>query len=199
MQKPSAVIAAVLALCATPALAACVTFDDFVRGVQITQADGSIWTARRGAHEVMRLDQTNATGVYAVYVIGTYGVFPTETSRNTIGGTTEYTYAKSAPQPTLAMDWTSDYRVNSIPAFDKSRQDWHPGKAHVTTGDLRDVTIGGCPYRVMAVDMALTAQDSSFVLHYAYFPDLRFGTQTRITYANGKKVEAGVTAMAVLK
>jgi hypothetical protein len=192
-------LAAVCAALASPALADCVSFDDFAKGVTVKQADGSVWTARRGAHEVIRLDQTNAKGVYAKYVEGAYGVYPAETTRNGIGTTAEYRYARTQPEPALGMDWTSNVRANDIPAHDLSRQDWQRGKARVTAGDLRQVTIGGCDYQVMAVDMAMDVRGRTTVLHYAYFPDLRFGTQTRITYQDGGREEAGIVAMMPLK
>jgi hypothetical protein len=69
----------------------------------------------------------------------------------------------------------------------------------VATADLREVTISGCPYRVMGVDVAMSANDRVTVVHYAYFPDLRFATQTRITYDGGDRVEAGIVALAAIK
>jgi hypothetical protein len=192
-------IAAILAALASPVWADCVTFDSITKGITVTQADGSVWTVRRGARDSIRIDQTNATGVYAKYVEGPYGVYPTESTRNGIGSTAEYTFAKAPPQPDIGMDWTSNYKVNDIPHYDKSRQDWRKGKARVTAADLRDVTISGCPYRVMGVDVAMTANDRVTVVHYAYFPDLRFGSQTRITYDGGDKVEAGIVAMEPMK
>jgi hypothetical protein len=190
---------AVCASLAAPLWAECVNFDTFTKGVSVKQADGSLWAVRRGAHEVMRMDQTNATGVYAKYVIATFGVYPSESSRNGIGTTAEFTYAKTPQEPNIGMDWTSNYKVNDIPHYDKSRQDWHRGKARVTATFLREVTISGCSYRVMGVDVAKTANERTTVVHYAYFPDLRFGTQTRITYDGGGKVEAGIVAMAAVK
>ena len=69
----------------------------------------------------------------------------------------------------------------------------------MATAGLREVTISGCPYRVMGVDVAIMSDDRVTVFHYAYFPDLRFGTQTRITYDGGDKVEAGIVAMEPMK
>ena len=184
---------------ARPVWADCVTFDSVAKGFTVKQADGSIWTVRRGARNGIRMDQTNAEGVYAKYVEGPYGIYPTESTRNGIGGTAEYVYAKAPPEPSLTMDWTSNYKVNDIPYYDTSRQDWRKGKAHVTAADLREVTISGCPYRVMGVDVAKTANGRTTVVHCAYFPDLRFGTQTRITYDGGTVEEAGIVAMAALK
>ena len=184
---------------ASPVWAECVTFKSITKGITVTHADGSIWTVRRGARNNIRMDQTNATGVYAKYVEGPYGVYPTESTRNSIGSTAEYTYAKAPPEPSITMDWTSNFKVNHIPARDKSREDWRKGKARVTAADLREVTISGCPYRVMGVDVALASDDRVTVFHYAYFPDLRFGTQTRITYDGGDKVEAGIVAMVPMK
>ncbi len=184
---------------ASPVWADCVSFDSFTKGVTVKQADGSIWTARRGAHDVIRIDQTNAEGVYAKYVVARYGVYPAESTRNGIGGTAEYTFAKAPPEPSLTMVWTSNYKVNDIPHFDKSRQDWRSGKVKATASDLREVTISGCPFRVMGVDLAMTANDRTTVLHYAYFPDLRFGTQTRVKFDGSDKVEAGIVAMTAVK
>ena len=192
-------LAALCAVLASPLWADCVDFDTVTKGVTVTQADGSIWTVRRGAHDTIRMDQTNAAGVYAKYAEGPYGVYPTETTRNGIGGTAEYTYAKAPPEPGIGMDWTSTYKVKDIPHYDTTRQDWRRGKARLTSADLREVKISGCSYRVMGVDVAMSANDRVTVVHYAYFPDLRFGTQTRITYDDGDKVEAGIVALAAIK
>jgi hypothetical protein len=51
----------------------------------------------------------------------------------------------------------------------------------------------------MGVDVAMSANDRVTVVHYAYFPDLRFATQTRITYDGGDRVEAGIVALAAIK
>lgn len=192
-------LAALFAALASPVWADCVTFDSVAKGITVSQADGSVWTVRRGARDGIRMDQTNATGVYAKYVVGPYGVYPTESTRNRIGGTTEYAFAKAPPEPVIGMEWSSNYKVNDIPHYDGSRQDWQRGRARVTASDLREVTISGCPYRVMGVDVALAADDRVTVVHYAYFPDLRFGTQTRITYDGGTREEAGIVGMVPLK
>ena len=120
-------------------------------------------------------------------------------TRNGIGTTTENTYAKALPEPNVGMDWTSNFKTNSIPYYDKSRQDWRRGKVRVTAADLREVEISGCAYRVMGVDVAETMGERTTVVHFLYFPDLRFGTQTRITYQDGTKVEAGVSGISALK
>lgn len=192
-------VAALCALLASPVWADCVTFDSVTKGVTVTHADGSVWTVRRGARNAIRMDQTNATGVYAKYIEGPYGVYPTESTRNGIGGTAEYTYAKAPPEPGIGMGWTSNIKVNDIPHYDTARQDWRRGKARVTASDLREVTLSGCSYQVMGVDVAMTVEDRVTVFHYAYFPDLRFGTQTRVIYDGGTKVEAGIVAMVPLK
>lgn len=41
--------------------------------------------------------------------------------------------------------------------------------------------------------------DRTTILHYAYFPELRFGTQTRIVFQDGSSKEVGVVAMSALK
>jgi hypothetical protein len=184
---------------ASPVWAECVTIKSITKGISVNHADGSIWTVRRGARNNIRMDQTNATGVYAKYVEGPYGVYPTETTRNSIGSTAEYSYAKAPPEPSITMDWTSNYKVNHIPARDKSREDWRKGKARVTAADLREVTISGCQYRVMGVDVALASDDRVTVFHYAYFPDRWLGTQHRITYDGGDKVEGVIVAMEPMK
>jgi hypothetical protein len=192
-------LAALCAVFASPVWADCVSFNTFTKGVTVTQADGSIWTVRRGAHEVIRMDQTNATGVYAKYEVGTYGIYETEGTRNGIGTTTENTYAKTPQEPNIGMEWVSNFKTNSIPYYDKSRQDWRRGKVRVTASDLREVKISGCAHRVMGVDVAETVAERTTVVHFLYFPDLRFGTQTRITYQDGRKEEAGVSGMVALK
>ena len=186
------------AVLAGPVSAGCVSFDTFTQGVTVKQADGSIWTVRRGAHDVIRMDRTNPEGVYAKYEVAAYGVYELEGTRNGIGPTTENTFAKAPPQPFAGMDWTSNFKTNSIPHYDKSRQDWYSGKVRVTADDLREVKISGCKYKVMGVDVARHVNDRTTVVHYLYFPDLRFGTQTRITYQDGTKAETGVTSLTAL-
>lgn len=108
-------IAAVFAALASPVWADCVTFDSTTKGITVTQPDGSVWTVQRGAREGVRMDLTNVTGVYAKHVRGLYGGYPTESTRNGIGSTAEYAFAKAPPEPTAGMDWASNYKINDIP------------------------------------------------------------------------------------
>ena len=54
--RPSALSVALCASLAAPPWADSISFDSFATGMPVKQADGLIWTARRGAHEVVRMD-----------------------------------------------------------------------------------------------------------------------------------------------
>ena len=103
------------------------------------------------------------------------------------------------PDPYDWMDVTRNLKKNSTPHFDESRQNWRSGEVHVTAGDLREVNIAGCTPRVIGVDVAETVDARTTVVHFLYFPDLRFGTRTRITFQDGRKVAAGVSSLTALQ
>ncbi len=186
-----------LALSAPAALADCVGYDSFVKGVEVKLQDGSKWIARRSAHEVIRIDKTNHDGAYAQYAIGPYGVFVTEGTRNGIGTTTELAYSKTPPQPFVGMDWTSTVKNTTISEATHSTYPAKRGKVHVTANNLREVKLNGCTYKVMGVDIAYSADLGGMVQHFAYFPDIRFGLQTKVTYKDGSTDSAGITGMRV--
>lgn len=179
---------------ATPAGAECVTYESFLKGVKVTLQDGSIWTAKRSAHEVIRVDQTNAKGAYARYMIGAYGVYPTESTRNGEATISEFAYSRPPLEPAMGMDWTSNVKADSTKiGGDPAPQRWE--KVHVTAGNLRQAQIGKCAYRVMGVDLGHLDGPHPTVQHFAYFPDLRFGIQTQITYPKDTVKKAAVLAL----
>lgn len=188
-----------LAFTAPAATADCVSFDSFSKGVHVKLEDGSTWIARRSAHEVIRIDQTNHDGAYAQYAIGPYGVFVTEGTRNGIGTISENEYVRRVPEPSVGMDWTSVVKSTGTSLATHSTYPVKRGKVHVTAGDLRVVQLNGCKYRVMGVDIAYSADLGGMVQHFAYFPDLRFGLQTKVTYKDGSTDSAGITGMRVAK
>jgi hypothetical protein len=112
---------------ASPVWAECFIFDSVTKGVTDTQADGSD-QCDRGLCQICR---------------GPYGVYPTESTCNGIGGTAEYGYAKAPPEPGIGMGWTGNIKVNDIPHYDTARQDWRRGKGRVMATDLREMTLSG--------------------------------------------------------
>ncbi|MGV8985511.1 MAG: hypothetical protein ACOH2H_04400 [Cypionkella sp.] len=178
----------------SPAAADCVNYMSFTKGVQVTLEDGSVWTARRDAHDVIRIDQTNGKASYARYAVGLYGVYPTESTRNGKGTISEFRYTRKPVEPVVGMDWTSNVKATSTKigaAPDPMRRE----KVHVTAGNLRPIKLGKCSYRVMGVDMGHLGGPYPTVQHFAYFPDLRFGIQTQITYPADTVKKAAILAM----
>ena len=178
----------------TPAFADCVSFRSFAKGVEVRLEDGSVWLARRDAHEVIRLDQTNAAGPYAKYVQGPYGVYPTESTRNGVATVSEFAYARVPPQPFAGMDWTSNATASNT-SINMATADTRREKVHVTAGAVQVVKIGKCSYQVLGVDMGHLNGPNPTVQHFVYFPDLRFGIQTKISYAGGPVKQSGIVRM----
>lgn len=186
--------ALVLCLLASPSFGGCVDYLSFAKGVTVTLTDGSTWRVRRDAHEVIRQDQLDAKGPLARYMEGPYGVYPTESTRNGQGTISEFRYARTPPEPTPRMDWTSNVRASSTPIGEEKAKAWRE-KAHVTAGDVQTVKIGACRYRALEMDMGHLGGPYPTVQHFTYFPDLRFGIQTRITYAKDTVKKAAVVRM----
>ena len=185
---------ALMLMMAAPAAAECVTYQSFTKGVKVTLEDGTIWTARRDAHDVIRIDQTNGKDSFARYVVGPYGVYPTESTRNGAGTISEFTYNRRPVEPITGMDWTSGVRAASTPIGTKPDPVRHE-KVHVTAGTLKAVKLGKCRYAAMGVDMGHLGGPHPTVQHFTYFPDLRFGIQTQITYPADTVKKAAVIAM----
>ncbi len=178
----------------TPATAECVGYQSFLKGVKVTLEDGSVWTAKRAAHDVIRIDQINGKETYARYAVGPYGVFATESTRNGKGTISEFSYARAVVAPASGMDWTSNVKavstkIGSQP--DAMRRE----KVHVTAGTVEMVRLGKCAYNVMGVDMGHLDGPYPTVQHFAYFPDLKFGIQTQITYPADTVKKAAVLAI----
>ncbi|MBI1170887.1 hypothetical protein GC209_05760 [bacterium] len=186
-------IALILAT-ALPAAAECVTYQSFTKGVKVTLEDGTVWTARRDAHDVIRIDQINGKEAYARYVVGPFGVYPTESTRNGKGSISEFSYRRDPVEPRAGMDWTSNVKAQNTligAAPDPVRYE----KVHVTAGAARVVRLGKCRYAAMGVDMGHLGGPYPTVQHFTYFPDLRFGIQTQITYPAATVKKAAVLAM----
>lgn len=179
---------------AAPARAECVNYLSFAKGVTVKLADGSVWAARRQAHETIRLDQTNDKGNYAKYVEATYGVYQTESTRNGSATVSEYFYARAVPEPAAGLDWTSNVRATTTQIGGGRADGWRE-KVRVTVGALTRIKIGDCRYAALGVDMGHIGGPYPTVQHFTYFPDLRFGIQTRITYPTDTVKKAAVLAM----
>lgn len=176
------------------AQAECVNLLSFAKGVTVKLTDGSVWTVRRQAHEVIRLEQTNAGGNYARYVEATYGIYQTESTRNGSATVSEYTYIRRVPEPKPAMDWTSAVRATTTKIGDNKADAWRE-KVHVTAGTVATVKIGSCRYAAMGLDVGHIGGPYPTVQHFTYFPDLRFGIQTRITYPTDTVKKAAIVSM----
>ena len=186
--------AAVFWALACPAFGGCVTQDSLLKGVQVRLQDGSHWHVQRGAQDMIRADQTNAQDAYARYVVARFGVYPTESTRNGQGQVSEYSYARRQPEPVAGLDWTSNARATITPVGGAPSAKWRE-KVHVTVGALEQADISGCTYAVLEMDMGHLGGPNPTVQHFTYFPDLRFGIQTRITYPADTVKKSAVLAM----
>jgi hypothetical protein len=176
------------------AQAECVNFLSFAKGVTVKLEDGSVWSVRRQAHEVIRLEQTNAGGNYARYVEATYGVYQTESTRNGSATVSEYSYVRRVPEPAAGMDWTSNVRATTTKIGDTKADAWRE-KVHVTAGSVATVKIGSCRYAALGLDVGHIGGPYPTVQHFTYFPDLRFAIQTRITYPTDTVKKAAILSM----
>ena len=185
---------AALCLMVCPAFADCVDYLSLTRGIAVKLEDGSVWRVRRTAHQVIRLEQTNAEGAYARYVVGPYGVYPTESTRNGHGTISEYTYIRAPGEPVAAMNWTSNVKAVSTP-IGAAAEPMRREKVRVTSGAVGTMTISDCAYKVLEIDMGHLDGPNPTVQHFTYFPDLRFGIQTRITYPADTVKKSAVLAI----
>ena len=185
---------ALLWMMAWPAYAGCLVEDSLLKGVQVKLQDGSNWHVQRGAHDMIRADQTNADGNYARYVVARFGVYPAESTRNGQGEMSEYTYQRRLPEPVAGLDWTSNARAVVTPVGGAPNARWRE-KVHVTVGAPEQAQISGCTYRVLEMDMGHLGGPNPTVQHFTYFPDLRFGIQTRITYPADTVKKSAILAM----
>ena len=185
-----------LALCvmAVPAFAECVDYVSFTKGVTVRLEDGSVWSVHRDAHDVIRIDQKNGTGSYAKYVVGPYGVYQTESTRNGSATVSEYHYIRTPPEPVARMDWTSNVKATTTKIGDTTVDKWRE-KVHVTAGTTEALKIGACRYTALGVDMGHLGGPYPTVQHFTYFPELRFGIQTRITYPADTVKKAAILSM----
>ena len=186
--------AAVLWALASPAYGGCLAGESLLKGVQVTLQDGSSWHVQRGGNDVIRADQTNAEGRYARYVIARFGVYPIESTRNGQENMSEYAYARTPPEPVAGLDWTSNTRATVTPVGGVPSAKWRE-KVHVTVGALQQTEISGCRYAVLQMDMGHLGGPYPSVQHFTYFPDLRFGIQTRITYPADTVKKSAILAM----
>ena len=187
--------AALLWALASPAFGGCLDAASLLKGVQVRLQDGSNWHVQKGAHDMIRADQTNAEGSYARYIVARFGVYPAESTRNGKGDMSEYAYARTPPEPVAGLDWTSNTRATVTPVGGAPNAKWRE-KVHVTVGALQQTEISGCTYGVLEMDMGHLGGPNPTVQHFTYFPDLRFGIQTRITYRADTVKKSAILAMS---
>ena len=185
---------AALCLMAFPAVAECVDYQSFTKGVTVKLVDGSIWSVHRDAHDVIRVEQSNAGGNYARYVVAPYGVYQTESTRNGSGTVTEYHYIRTPPLPEAGMDWTSNVKAVSTKIGGSDEEKWRE-KVHVTASAVQALKVGACRYTAFGLDIGHVGGPYPTVQHFTYFPDLRFGIQTRITYPADTVMKAAIVSM----
>ena len=184
----------VLCLMAAPAFADCVNYVSFTKGVTVKLADGSVWSVHRQAHDVIRIEEARASGNYAKYVVGLYGVYQTESTRNGSATVSEYHYIRTPPEPAAGMDWTSNVKATTAKIGDDKADKWRE-KVHVTAGASQTLKVGACRYQAFGLDIGHDGGPYPTVQHFTYFPDLRFGIQTRITYPQDTVKKAAILSM----
>lgn len=185
---------AALCLMVMPAYADCVDYLSFTRGVSVKLADGSTWSVHRDAHDVIRIEESKTSGNYAKYVVGPYGVYQTESTRNGSATVSEYHYVRTPPEPAAGMDWTSNVKAVTTKIGADAGDKWRE-KVHVTAGDVQPLKVGACRYAAVGVDIGHIGGPYPTVQHFTYFPDLRFGIQTRITYPADTVKKAAIVSM----
>lgn len=183
-----------LLLLAAPAWADCIPFKAMKKGIEVQLQDGARWLVKIGAGDVVRMDKTNHTGAYAQYVEAPFGTYPTESTRNGIGVISVYDFAKVPPEPRDGLYWTSNARQTWLSQAG-TRDVTIRVKVTATGSAPRTVTISGCDYRAVTLDLAITSDRGTFTLRHACFPELRFGIQTRLTDISGEETRTGITGM----
>ncbi len=185
---------AILGMMALPVSAECVNTPSFTKGVTVRLKDGSVWSALRQAHDVIRIEEIKSPTEYTKYVVAPYGVYQTESTRNGSAAVTEYHYIRAVPEPKAGMDWTSNVMAATTKIGASAGNSWRE-KVHVTAGAEQVLEVGTCRYRALGLDIGHLGGPYPTVQHFTYFPDLRFGIQTRITYPASTVKKAAVASM----
>lgn len=196
-------ILALLLLAAQPVAARCVVAEDLATGIAFKLQDGTNWLARDGGNHMVRLDLTNPEKGFTEHLEARHGVFLSEhrTRVKKTGGRsdfwtlTEIKWTKTPPEPTQDSTWTSAYRINETQQV-LSSDNWKRKRAAVRFLPDRTVSLNGCEYEVIAVEMVHSGGMSNYSERWAYFPDLGVGIRTLKRYdTSGREERSGILSM----
>lgn len=207
MMRLALLAAAFGGVCAAgPAAADCVTPAHVVTGVALRFQDGTPGRAIALGDGVIRIDYRRDGSGYYETREGPRGIFETRIAeggapRDVIGVWSDEVETRQLqgnppePVPGTAWDTVAD-STWELSDFSGMPQE---GRLRFSVRydflDLREVTLSGCTYRVIAVEATLRHEDRFQVERYAYFADLGFGVRTQVRLDDGTVLTNGLSAM----
>jgi hypothetical protein len=196
-------------LFAPPAAADCVTADTLAKGIAFTRANGVGGLAlREGAEVRIEYKYTAASGNQDERV-GRFGIYETESvyeyndpTPGVIDGwsrsNTVTRLSRRGMEPVPGATFTTAWKAKSSYCSGASCPEVYRTKGSVTYRflPLQTGTISGCAYSVIPVEATFSGDQMHSTIRWLYFPELRFGLETRVTdHRSGKDEKLGLTAM----
>jgi len=201
-------LALILLTLPTLATADCVTPEDLVTGIAFKRQDGRSGTAIAEGKAVLIDYAVASKTAWHDQRRTTIGIYDLDWSWTPTdeyyvgggpGGSYTYRFAGRPPVPTPGTSWKTTVSV-------KESQDIGIRSGPVVTRYSYDVTysfqdtaeakLSGCTYTIQPVEATFTGQNGHYSRRWIYFPDLRFGLETRqIDHRSGQDRKLGLTAL----
>ena len=198
--KRLAILALTLLAAPFGAEARCVTAADLATGVSFKRQDGHTGTViQRGG--LVSIDYAVDAKVRVNRVMSLYGVYARKSvsyphdakvaGKGIVTTTARFSGTPPVPQAGKVWNTTVDLKIS-----DHSTAENVTGLAsypeRFAFRAVHQVNLSGCTYDVIPVEATVAAKDRTYTIGLAYFPDLGFALQTRITYTPTGTVTANL-------
>jgi hypothetical protein len=196
-----------LTLLAQGAAAQCVTADDLARGILFDRQDAGTGTAIAMGGGAVQVDYDAGTQGYTDrrdMALGVYETAMTSVSAppDVIGVWSEWTatrdFAGRFPAPEAGLTWETTVTVRwEMSDFSGMPQSGRERLSAVYAFlEPNVVTLSGCAYQVIPVEVRLTSGERDQTRRYAYFPAVGVAIETRVTdNLTGDVVTNGITGL----
>jgi hypothetical protein len=204
-------IVPLLVLLAGPAAAQCLTSANLEEGILFDRQGAGTGSAIAAGDGVVQVNYDAAREGYTDLRNMAQGVYETSiltvaAPPDVIGAWSERTetrrHADRFPAPesgrtwetTITLEWdTSDF--SGIPKAGRSRV-----TAVYAFLEPMDVTVSGCNYQVIPVELRVSGQALDYTTRYAYFPTLGVAIETRVTdHLTGTQTTTGIIGMRAVQ
>lgn len=192
-----------------PALADCVPADAIAkRGIHFRMADGKVWHARAAGKKGVRLDQVNGKTGEDEFIEGPFGVYEVHHGHVVYKGQDRWGYierdfSRKPAKPVPGKGWASKLQEDHGSFEGAGTGPDYRAEAQYRFLPQREVTLGGCVYRVVPVEATFTGKDENWggMLdrsdRWLYFPDLGVGVRTLSRNGvTGEELRAGIATIS---